>query len=797
MAISRVGAVANQTTDSTLTPSVISTIPAGIQSGDFCILALSVNRDVTVTQAPAGWAFLRRVEDTTTSKFDLYTRVSSGEGITATTTYSQPTAVACALISHVVAYRGVDTSTPFIAEAGTNETGTSVATHSAPTLTNTDAGAWGVFEAAVRLAGPTSWTVGAGLTELLDTDGGLATGNNLVALTADSNGPVPTGSVTYSGTNPAGSSLGVMWAGLLRPAAAADTIAPSVPGSVKATANGPTQATVSWAASTDAVGVASYRVQRGGTTVAAAVTGLSYVDTGLTPSTAYSYTVSAVDAAGNRSAVSAAATVTTPAAAADTTAPTKPGSFTATAASTTQINLSWTASTDAVGVTGYTITRNGTTVTTTATGTSYSDTGRAAGTTYSYTISAHDAAGNASATASASATTTAPPPPPPPTVTVMRVGPWSAPAAAALKQSHTAVARLDVWHAGKPVYTLDVVSGSVSAEAGRPVLRNMECTVIDPGGSMTGEDIESDLLSPYDCEVAPYRGVRVGGVDELTQLGVFGLTARQVNGDGSISLTGQDRAMAYQGPMSGSLAVSGGTPVETAIARLLGTRNTGVTMQSWVTRRTCGPLLYPADIDVWREALLLAQSVGGWLAHDRTGELVFAPTLPASARPVAVYAEGDGLLLSVDRSEDSDTIHNVVVVESAKTATGGVIRAVAEDTDPTSPTFAGGRYGRRVTTVTNPHVASYEQAQQVATTELVRELGRSETVAFTAVPDPARDVNEVVTVHSPRTGLIRRGLVVASVTMPLAVTEAMQVGVRKSILARDGQVLDEPIELTT
>jgi len=109
---------------------------------------------------------------------------------------------------------------------------------------------------------------------------------------------------------------------------------------------------------------------------------------------------------GSADAYTSVSFIVAPAAAGgDTTAPTVPGSFTATAAGQTTVNLAWTASTDAVGVTGYTITRNGTTVTTTATGTSYSDTGRTAGTLYTYTISAHDAAGNASATATATATT--------------------------------------------------------------------------------------------------------------------------------------------------------------------------------------------------------------------------------------------------------------------------------------------------------------------------------------------------------------------------------------------------------
>jgi hypothetical protein len=91
--------------------------------------------------------------------------------------------------------------------------------------------------------------------------------------------------------------------------------------------------------------------------------------------------------------------------ASDTTAPTVPTGLTATAVSASQINLSWTASTDNVGVTGYTVFRGGSQIGTTAS-TSYQNTSLAASTTYSYTVAAQDAAGNQSAqSAPASATT--------------------------------------------------------------------------------------------------------------------------------------------------------------------------------------------------------------------------------------------------------------------------------------------------------------------------------------------------------------------------------------------------------
>jgi len=89
----------------------------------------------------------------------------------------------------------------------------------------------------------------------------------------------------------------------------------------------------------------------------------------------------------------------------DTQAPSVPQNLNATAASQSQIDLTWPASTDNIGVNGYRIFRDGTEIATAAS-TTYSNTGLTASTTYQYTVTAYDAAGNESnPSASASATT--------------------------------------------------------------------------------------------------------------------------------------------------------------------------------------------------------------------------------------------------------------------------------------------------------------------------------------------------------------------------------------------------------
>ena len=203
---------------------------------------------------------------------------------------------------------------------------------------------------------------------------------------------------------------------------APDTTAPTAPSSLSATAASSSQINLSWTAATDAVGVTGYRVERcqgagcSSFSQVATPTGTSSSDTGLLAGTSYSYRVRATDAAGNLSGYSNTASATT-AGTADTTAPTAPSSLSATAASSSQINLSWTAATDTVGVTGYRVERcqgagcSSFSQVATPTGTSSSDTGLQAGTSYSYRVRATDAAGNLSGYSNTATGTTAAPAP--------------------------------------------------------------------------------------------------------------------------------------------------------------------------------------------------------------------------------------------------------------------------------------------------------------------------------------------------------------------------------------------------
>jgi len=180
---------------------------------------------------------------------------------------------------------------------------------------------------------------------------------------------------------------------------------PDPPAKVTATAASSAQVNLTW----DAVnGAEGYKIYRDGTllkTVSKTVTTLA--DTGLTPNTSYCYSVTATDSAGNESNKSGQVCAIT------ASKPDPPANVNATAASPTQINLTW----SAVAVAEvYKIYRDGTLLKSVSkTVTTLADTGLTPNTSYCYSVTATDSAGNESDKSGQVCVTTSGTPPPVPT----------------------------------------------------------------------------------------------------------------------------------------------------------------------------------------------------------------------------------------------------------------------------------------------------------------------------------------------------------------------------------------------
>ncbi|MBB5872627.1 beta-glucosidase [Allocatelliglobosispora scoriae] len=186
---------------------------------------------------------------------------------------------------------------------------------------------------------------------------------------------------------------------------AVDTSPPTAPGTPVASGITSSGATLTWAASTDNVGVTGYDVLNAANIVVTTASGTSVTLTGLSPATQYTLRARARDAAGNQSSPSSAVTFTT-LSSVDTSPPTTPGTPTATAITATGATLTWTPSTDNVGVTGYDVLNAANAVVTTVSGPTATLTGLSPSTQYTLRARARDAAGNQSSASGAVTFTT-------------------------------------------------------------------------------------------------------------------------------------------------------------------------------------------------------------------------------------------------------------------------------------------------------------------------------------------------------------------------------------------------------
>lgn len=217
---------------------------------------------------------------------------------------------------------------------------------------------------------------------------------------------VTTASASYTGLNPQSTSCYIITAvdsagnesGKSREVCATtltveDKGPPSPPTGLRAEAVSPTQINLAWSPSKDDREVTGYNVyHKGELSKTEKATSSKVVK--LTPNIRYCYNVTAIDEAGNESSQSEEACATT-AMAPDIGVPSVPSGLTAFAASPTQVDLSWSASTDDVSVSGYNIYKDGTFLKSVTT-TSISHTGEDLGETSCYTVSALDSTGNES-----------------------------------------------------------------------------------------------------------------------------------------------------------------------------------------------------------------------------------------------------------------------------------------------------------------------------------------------------------------------------------------------------------------
>jgi chitodextrinase len=357
-----------------------------------------------------------------------------------------------------------------------------------------------------------------------------------------------------------------------------DNTPPTAPTNLQASAPVGNRVDLQWGASTDANGISAYDIYRDGTKIDSVAGGtLTYSDNTVSPNTPYSYVVKARDPSGNTSDPSNTASLTTPSI--DSVNPDPPTNLQANAPSAGRVDLTWGAGSDNVGVTAYDIYRNGGGVPIATVGgnqLSYSDQSVSAGTPYSYTVRARDAAGNQSVDSNTAVVTT--------------------PATGVLFQDDFESGSLSMW---STVAGLSVSQGITAPSGGQWVARE---TASGAGSTYAFKSISpavTDMYARFRFQVLS----RTGAVDLM----------RFRNGSGGSKLSLLVNA-------NGKLATRNATGTSTA-------STVSINTNQWYTVEIHGQIGSPSTTEVWLDGTLVPElGATGDLGTTNFGQFLLGHT---------------------------------------------------------------------------------------------------------------------------------------------------------------------------
>lgn len=329
---------------------------------------------------------------------------------------------------------------------------------------------------------------------------------------------------------------------------------------------------------------------------------------------------------------------------------------------------------------------------------------------------------------------------------------------------------------------LAVESGSVTMDSRRNITRTCELDLL-PTSTMSLQDV-FDLVMQPDQELTVYRGLYVNGVGEYVPLGVFSTdTATMPKGvSGRVQWAGSDRAK----KIARARFVD---PYQIASATALSTATTQLLQSAWASTPTnfsnvsdtmSAGVIFEAgeSSDPWASARELMADHAYDLNFDGYG-IARAVALPDPSTQNAVFDFGSGdtnLVVGGDVSGTLEAVYNGVVATGEGTGVAAPVRSVVWDTDPNSPTYYNGGFGRSPYFYSSPLITTSAAAEAVATALLSKLKGRLSQLAWPAVVNPALEPLDVVTLTYDG---VTSKVVIDALTIPLRAAEPMSAVARE------------------
>ena len=360
----------------------------------------------------------------------------------------------------------------------------------------------------------------------------------------------------------------------------------------------------------------------------------------------------------------------------------------------------------------------------------------------------------------------------------------------ALPFSHNIAVRAELWLAGslRATFSMDP-SSNIQVDRTNPIRMTAqvlltEGVAVDPFGVNVPvvPTSVSSLFSPFGSELILYRGIAYSNGDqELIKLGVIGIETFEANDTGTdlvITVSGSDRMRAVQrAGFADTYVIPPGTLITSAIQALVAASiPVGMTFNynmipSTATTGSTATIYQPGD-DPAQSAVDLATSIGAELYFDRNGDCTCLPVPDPTQQETAwTYDEGipatsTNIAKEVDRVVSRVNAPNYFIVIGQGTGVAQPVQGIAQDLDPSSPTWVGSIYGKVVAPpITSSLYTSVAQCQVAAQAALRLAQGTEESLTLTAIPKPDHQVDDVIEVTRLRTGLAGSTYVVDGFSM--------------------------------
>jgi hypothetical protein len=318
-----------------------------------------------------------------------------------------------------------------------------------------------------------------------------------------------------------------------------------------------------------------------------------------------------------------------------------------------------------------------------------------------------------------------------------------------LSESHVPYTVVELHRADGIVQLLDHTGGSVTVDRGNAVRRT--CTVTATDTSLIPLH-PTDQLAVYGARLRILRGISYpDGTTETVPLGFFRID--DIGGDpdiGPVTINGSSlEAVVADDKFLTPYTTRGGTSAVTAITGLIQATVPDAVIVNRAVDATLGTTTWDVQGDRWQAVTDCATALGAEVYCDADGQFIIASLPDISTAPIAWQVdEGEGgALISASRSYSRNGMYNVVVASGENTEDNvAPVTATVSDTDPTSPTYVGGSFGRVPKFYSSSLLVTAPQCTAAATKLLSDAVKPVATVQIEALPNPCLEPGDVIRV---------------------------------------------------